>query len=87
MCDLMFEGEKTYVFWLGLIILGLASISLFSVVWYFTVMGPTYPGSDYYWKLLTPPIVGAIIFILIGLYMMKSGAKTQIEPPPKYQPL
>jgi len=29
----VFEGEKTFVFWIGLIILGLASIGLFSMVW------------------------------------------------------
>lgn len=84
----MFEGEKTYVFWIGLIILGLASVTLFSVVWYFGVLSPSYPSGDYYWRILTPPIVGAIIFILIGLYMMKSGGKRQRQaPPPPIQPL
>lgn len=30
----MFEGEKTLVFWIGLIILGFASVGLFSIVWF-----------------------------------------------------
>ncbi len=41
--DTMFEGEKTYVFRLGLIILGLASVGLFSVIWYSTAMGQAFP--------------------------------------------
>ena len=66
----MFEGEKTDVFWIGLIILALASVGLFSVVWYYAI----YP-SDFYLKTSVPPIVGGVVFILIGLYMMKSGVE------------
>jgi len=66
----VFEGEKTFVFWIGLIILALASIGLFSVVWYYVI----YP-SDFYLKTSVPLIVGGIVFILIGLYMMKSGVE------------
>jgi len=29
----MFEGDKTLVFWIGLIILCLASVSLFGIFW------------------------------------------------------
>jgi len=36
--------------------------------------GRSYLQSDY-WKLLVPPAAGASIFMLIGLYMMKSGTK------------
>jgi len=78
----MFEGQKTDVFWLGLIILGLASIALFSTMWYqiVTYHGyPSYYNWDGYWKYMVPPVVGAILFILIGLYMMKSGAKKKEE--------
>jgi len=74
----MFEGEKTYLFWLGLIILGLASIALFSISWYtiLTILtAQPYVNNDYYWKSMVPPVVGTIVFILIGLYMMKSGTK------------
>ena len=67
----MFEGEKTFVFWIGLIILGLASIGLFSIVWFNTI--------NYYYvppvELQVPFVVGIVVFILIGLYMMKSGVK------------
>jgi putative Mn2+ efflux pump MntP len=72
----MFEGEKTYVFWIGLIILGLASVALFSILWYTMLIVPGYYGVDY-WKYWIPPIVAAIVFILIGLYMMKSGVKKE----------
>jgi putative Mn2+ efflux pump MntP len=74
----MFEGQKTRIFWVGLVILGLASISLFSILWYTIIATPFYYGAEY-WKYLTPPIVGAVVFILIGLYMMKSGAKKREE--------
>ena len=66
----MFEGEKTFVFWLGLIILGLASLGLFSIVWFNAVNFYTPPT-----EIQVPFIVGAVVFILIGFYMMKSGVK------------
>jgi putative Mn2+ efflux pump MntP len=75
----MFESEKTCVFWLGLIILGLASIALFSISWYTILTAQPYVNIDYYWKLLVPPVVGSVVFILIGLYMMKSGTKKKEE--------
>jgi len=68
----VFEGEKTFVFWIGLIILALASVGLFTVVWYYAIA--IYP-SDYYLKTSVPLIVGGIVFVFIGLYMMKSGVK------------
>jgi multidrug resistance efflux pump len=68
----MFEGEKTAVFWVGLTILGLALAALFSTIWYFLISSRD---AFYYrnWIYIVPQIVGSIIFILIGLYMMKSG--------------
>lgn len=69
-----FKGEKTWIFWIGLIILGLASVFLFSVLWQVLAIG------DYwlnYWRNLVPPVVGAIVFMLIGLYMMRSGTKKE----------
>jgi len=74
----MFKGEKTYVFWIGLIILGLAAVALFSILWYITLTIPSYYGVDF-WKYWIPPIVGTIVFILIGLYMMNSGVKKEKE--------
>jgi len=68
----MFEGEKTLVFWIGLIILALASVGLFAIVWYDAVSF-----YQYWWKYSVPFIVAAIVFILIGLYMMMSGVKKE----------
>ncbi len=65
----MFEGEKTYVFWIGLIILGLASVGLFGIIW-FDLIRPFY---FIHLEHHVPLIVGAIVFIFIGFYMMKSG--------------
>ena len=75
----MFEGEKTLVFWLGLIILALASVSMFSLVWYNALYAVRYDG---YYSLdyQVPFIVGAGAFVLVGLYMMKSGTKKQKPP-------
>ena len=70
----MFKGEKTIIFWIGLILLGLASIGLFGILWIITVWNG-YMDRLNMLKWFTPFIVGGLVFILIGLYMMKSGAK------------
>jgi len=68
----MFVGEKTWVFWVGLIILALASVSLFAIVWYNAVTDLYYkPDVEYQ----VPFIVGAVVFIIVGLYMMTSGIR------------
>lgn len=70
----MFEGEKTLVFWIGLILLALALVSLFGIFWMVTVV--MYPADRIeFLKGLVPLIVGSVVFILIGLYMMKSGVE------------
>jgi O-antigen/teichoic acid export membrane protein len=74
----MFEGKKTSVFWIGLLILGLASVILFSLLWFTMMLGPP-TNIDYFLKILTPPTAGSVVFILIGFYMMKSGTKTEEE--------
>jgi hypothetical protein len=71
----LFEGEKTYVFWVGLLILSLASWLLFGTVW--SIGGYSSTNWDQYFKNSVPFFVGAVIFILIGLYMMKSGVKRE----------
>jgi hypothetical protein len=76
----MFKGEKTFVFWFGLVILGLASITLFSIIWFNALFmirffGGSASGPSV--EVQVPFIVGSIAFILIGLYMMKSGIKKQ----------
>lgn len=77
----MFEGEKTLVFWIGLIILGLASVVLFSIIWFNSIIAlKVYPyaaGPSIEFQI--PFSVAAIVFILIGLYMMKSGVKKKSE--------
>ena len=76
----MFEGEKTLVFWAGLVILALASLFLFTLAWNLArstaqfVFGPASLSS---W---VPLIVGAVVFILIGGWMMKSGVR-RLPPP------
>jgi small neutral amino acid transporter SnatA (MarC family) len=66
----VFEGEKTRVFWWGLIFVGLSVCVLFSIFWYFFVLT-----SYFAWRLVVPEIFGSIVFLLIGLYMMKSGTR------------
>ena len=75
----MFEGKKTSVFWFGLLVLELASVILFSLLWYVMVVFPPLNIGSYTWKYLTPPVIGSVVFILIGLYMMKSGTKIEEE--------
>ncbi len=69
------KGEKTTVFWVGLIILGVASTVLFDRIWKEIFIYRIYR----YTPISLPTIVGAIIFILIGLYMMRSGVKKEEE--------
>jgi len=75
----MFNGEKTLVFWIGLIILAFASIALFAIIWFNIVIalrtyqyaaGPTL-------EFQIPFIVASVVFMLLGLYMMKSGVKKE----------
>ena len=68
----MFVGEKTWVFWVGLIILALASVTLFAIIWFNAVIIRFYkPAVEYQ----VPFIVGAVVFIIVGLYMMTSGIR------------
>ena len=59
---------KTWVFWLGLLIFATACVALFSTIWYYSLYA-----YGYFSNLMVPPIVGAVVFILVGLYMMYSG--------------
>ena len=73
----MFRGEKTSVFWAGLLILSLASIILFAVVWSMRNYASLPYNLYYSVENNLPVIVGGIVFILIGLVMMKSGARKE----------
>jgi uncharacterized membrane protein YkvI len=70
----MMKGEKTTVFWVGLFILGLASTVLFSTLWLSLVLIGD-PSSLWNWSYELPLAVGSVVFMLIGLYMMKSGTE------------
>lgn len=70
----MFEGEKTFVFWTGLIILGLASVALFGILWMLAIWNG-YGDRFIMLRQAVPIIVGGVVFVLIGLYMMKSGVE------------
>lgn len=74
----MFEGEKTIVFWIGLIVLGLASVFLFGILWSLVVW---YGHGDWFTtlKYQIPVVVGLLVFILIGRYMMKSDVQKEEE--------
>jgi len=74
----LFEGEKTIVFWIGLIILGLASVGLFGIFWMIAIWDG-YIDRFYMLRQAVPVIVGGVVFIIIGLYMMKSGVKRKVE--------
>jgi len=74
----VFEGEKSFVFWIGLIILGLSSVGLFGILW-MIVVWDGYMDRFYMLRQAVPVIVGAVVFILIGLYMMKSSVKRKAE--------
>ncbi len=81
----MFEGEKNNVFWIGLLIFGLALFAFFTAIWstissYLTYV--TYSNQPYsynypisMWLNVVPFIAGGAIFMTIGLYMMKNGVK------------
>ena len=75
----MFQGEKRALFWIGLIILAFASIILFALLWQFAFIELNHyvTWNDVKWMVRSsvPLMVGAFVFILIGLYMMKSGVK------------
>ena len=68
----MVEGEKTIVFWIGLILLASASVALFGIFWIVAVV--LYPANRMeFLKGIVPLIVGGFVFVLLGLYMMRSG--------------
>ena len=73
----MFEGEKTFIFWIGLIILGLASVGVFGILWMVAIW--RYMDRIRMLEQAVPVIVGGVVFVLIGLYMMKSGTKKKEE--------
>ena len=80
----LFDGEKTTLFWLGLLLMSFSSVVLFSVIWYMGMYG--YFSVSNALTTSFPFMVGAIVFILIGFYMMKEGVKKK-KATPKIVPL
>jgi len=78
----MFRGEKTAVFWIGLLIVGMSSMVLFSTIWYILLTSVSSQTAYFSWGNWVPPITGAVTFLLIGLYMMKSGTRQKEESEP-----
>jgi len=85
----MFKAEKTYIFWIGLSILGVASIGLVTMLWLIFFYYPAnyhrmhwdYPTlfPTYFWQFYVWQILGAFALIFIGLFMMKSGTKKKSQ--------
>ena len=80
----MFEGEKTILFWLGLLLMSFSALVLFSVIWTVAMYNPSWLGNALVG--FVPIMAGAIVFILIGFYMMKEGVKKK-KATPKIAPL
>jgi ABC-type dipeptide/oligopeptide/nickel transport system permease component len=74
------KGEKTSVFWAGLLIVSFASWVVFASIWSELQFANWWDAIIHY---SLPFIIGAVIFIPIGLVMMKSGAKKEAPPTQK----
>jgi hypothetical protein len=77
----LFKGET--LFWLGLNILGSASLFLFIIIWAFIFNYIKYAPDYNFNSSYLPQYVGSIIFMLIGIYMMKLGIKKESNNNPK----
>ncbi|MGD0450471.1 MAG: hypothetical protein ABSA79_05375 [Candidatus Bathyarchaeia archaeon] len=84
----MFSGEKKTTFWIGLVALGYSISQFFQAFWLTIYLSGIYPNENYETSFnLTlfrlaleeylPNIVAGIIFLVIGLYLMKVGVKKQ----------
>jgi len=82
----MFKGEKSPVFWGGLITLTLAASTLLGILCLISIEPPkTLPNLWNFWitpapvklGLLAAPIVGCVVLMLIGFYMMIHSMKMQ----------
>lgn len=82
----MFEGEKPPLFWGGLITLTLAASALLGILCLISIEPPkTLPSLWNFWitpapiklGLLAAPIVGCVVLMLIGFYMMMYSIKVK----------
>ena len=90
----MFNGEKTVVFWVGFVVFGYSIFEFCTAVWQTIYYYAIYPliipssliseSSDYRIIALSssvvPLVIGGIIFMAIGLYIMKVGIRKN-QPP------
>lgn len=65
----MFKGEKTRVFWSGLIVFCYAAVMLFGYIWTFCLSGNEF----FSWQNHVPLVFTIFVFLSIGFYMMFSG--------------
>jgi hypothetical protein len=83
----VFKGEKNTVFWAGLIILGISLFGFCNSIWqviYDYFFYPIVTSSSVSFtntfrismiSSIVPSLIGGVIFMVIGLYMMKSGIR------------
>jgi hypothetical protein len=88
----MFKGEKTTTFWIGLLALGYSIFQFCQAIWqtiyyyfiYPEILGVSSDISSLNFTRLfatlgtaVPSFIGGIIFLVIGLYIMKVSVKKQ----------
>jgi len=82
----VFEGDKTLVFWVGLLVFGYSIVQFCSAIWdtfYYVLIYPSVYSSPMSVSLieaqevytLIPLIISGIVFAVIGRYMMRKGFK------------
>ena len=94
----LFEGEKTNLFWVGLVIFGFSLYLFLEAIWELLYLPFIYPyisgtgnagnaGNILFNLRLealanVPIFIGGIIFVIIGIYIMKAGIKKNQLPNP-----
>ena len=77
----MFKGEKTLVFWVGLLVFGYSLSQFCFVIWFTIYINVIYPRVSPNYSLVLeagiPSIISGVIFVIIGLYMIKKGVKQE----------
>ncbi len=80
----MFKGERTRIFWIGLIVLIIGlyffgntiySLGLFFYAYYSHPLPDFYFSPWTYVRIEAPSLTSGIILILVALYLMKLGVK------------
>jgi hypothetical protein len=77
---IVFKGEKTAIFWIGVVAFSYSiyqfCLACWEIIYYYFVY--PYPRSGIFDGLiagLIPYIIGGVIFMIIGLYIMKVGTR------------